>query len=137
LAIQQELNEPLNLNGDLLADILDDRVVPCHYDGDRALEAMFASVNRGTSSAASADRMLNFKSEHAIWDPEFKPPIFRDDASPTVPIIPVAIKQKSNMEIEGDEPPMKSTKSNVTKTATRVKAQSKRKSTRKAVKSPS
>ncbi|KAJ7321627.1 hypothetical protein DFH08DRAFT_1033568 [Mycena albidolilacea] len=140
LAIQQELNEPLNLNGDLLADILDDRVVPCHYDGDRALEAMFASVNEGTSSAASADRMLNFKSEHAIWDPEFRPPIFRrDDASrsaPTVPI-PVAVKRKNNMEIEGDEPPMKRTKSNVTNTATRVKAQSKRKSTRKAVKSPS
>jgi hypothetical protein len=140
LAIQQELNEPLNLNGDLLADILDDRVVPCHYDGNKALEAMFASVNGETSSAAPADRMLNFKSEHAIWDPGFRPPIFRrDDASRTAPTvqIPVAVKRKSNMQFEGDEPPMKRTKSNVTGTATRAMAQSKRKSMQKAVKSSS
>jgi hypothetical protein len=99
LAIQQELNEPLNLNGDLLADILDDRVVYCHYNGDKALEAMFASVNGGTSSAASADHMLNFKSEHAVWDPEFRPPIFRcDDAFRSAPTLPISLPSSRQAE---------------------------------------
>jgi hypothetical protein len=77
---------------------------------------------------------------YVIWDPEFRPPIFCcNDASqsaPTVPI-PVAVGWGSSMEIEGDEPPMKRTKSNVTRTAMMAKAQSKRKSMWKAVKSPS
>ncbi|KAJ7806726.1 hypothetical protein B0H14DRAFT_3483910 [Mycena olivaceomarginata] len=109
LVMQQELNEPLNLNGDLLADILDDRVVPCPSNGDRALEAMFASVNGGPLSAASADCMLKFKSEHSIWDEDFRPPTFcRDEPSRSAPtaLIQIAVKQKSDKEIKG-KPPMK------------------------------
>ncbi|KAJ7934830.1 hypothetical protein B0H13DRAFT_2305291 [Mycena leptocephala] len=37
LAVQQQLNGPLNLNGDLLSDLLDDRVVHCPNDGDAGL----------------------------------------------------------------------------------------------------
>ncbi|KAJ7717689.1 hypothetical protein B0H14DRAFT_3521907 [Mycena olivaceomarginata] len=35
LAVQHELGEPLNLNGDLLHDLLDDSVVPCPTGGKR------------------------------------------------------------------------------------------------------
>ncbi|KAJ7661766.1 SacI homology domain-containing protein [Mycena rosella] len=44
LAGQDQLKEPLNLNGDLLNDLLDGRVVHCPSDGDRSLDAMFASI---------------------------------------------------------------------------------------------
>ncbi|KAJ7643191.1 hypothetical protein B0H17DRAFT_1148630 [Mycena rosella] len=44
LAVQDQLKEPLNLNGDLLNDFLDGRVVHCSSDGDRGLDAMFASI---------------------------------------------------------------------------------------------
>ncbi|KAF7339229.1 hypothetical protein MVEN_02000400 [Mycena venus] len=134
LAVQQELDEPLNLNSDLLADILEDRVVPCPYDGDKALEAMFSSVNEGPSSSASADRMLKFKSEHVIWDDDFRPPTYRRDepsrSTPTAPI-PVAVKRKSNKEIEG-QPPLKRAKGEVAKKVVRAKAEPKAKSTRKS-----
>ncbi|KAJ7937873.1 hypothetical protein B0H13DRAFT_2302347 [Mycena leptocephala] len=110
LAVQQELDEPLNLNGDLLGDLLDDRVNYSPYDGVAGLAAMFSSV--AGAGPALADRMLKFNSEHVSWDDDFRHPTFRrDEASrfkPTAPI-PVVVKRKGEEEIEG-EPPSKRTK---------------------------
>jgi hypothetical protein len=121
LAVQQQLDEPLDLNGDLLADILDAGVVRYPYDGDRGLEAMFALAN--VWGPSSADRMLKFKSEHAIWDEQFRPPTFRRDEpskyAPRAPI-PVIVRRKGDNEILG-EPPMKRAKVDVVKKAPRVK----------------
>ncbi|KAJ7200062.1 hypothetical protein C8J57DRAFT_1261575 [Mycena rebaudengoi] len=105
LDAQQQLNEPLNINGDLLGDLLDGRVVYCFNDGDAGISAMFAFVSGAGFEAAY--RLLKFKSEHVIWDANFRPPTFRrDDASrfaATSPI-PVVIKRKGAQEIEGESP---------------------------------
>ncbi|KAJ7909560.1 hypothetical protein B0H13DRAFT_2330265 [Mycena leptocephala] len=71
LAVKRQLEEPLNLNGELLADLLDERVVHCPNDGDAAIEAMFVFSGGGPSVA---NRMLTFSSEHVIYEEEFAHP---------------------------------------------------------------
>ncbi|KAJ7187451.1 hypothetical protein GGX14DRAFT_611425 [Mycena pura] len=48
LAVQSELGEPLNLNGDLIADLGDKPVVPYRSDGHDGLDATDAAVPPGT-----------------------------------------------------------------------------------------
>ncbi|KAJ7234438.1 hypothetical protein C8J57DRAFT_1249206 [Mycena rebaudengoi] len=67
LDAQQQLNELPNLNGDLLGDLLDGRVVYCFNDGDAEISAMFAFVSGAGSEVA--DRLLKFKSEHLCSGP--------------------------------------------------------------------
>ncbi|KAJ7662418.1 hypothetical protein B0H17DRAFT_1144358 [Mycena rosella] len=45
LAVQHELQKPLNLNGDLFGDLKDERVISCPYDSDEGLEMMFWLVS--------------------------------------------------------------------------------------------
>ncbi|KAF8144196.1 hypothetical protein K438DRAFT_1783068 [Mycena galopus ATCC 62051] len=44
LAVQHEIGEPLNLNGDILMDFFVDCMIPCPTDGPKALRAMFAAT---------------------------------------------------------------------------------------------
>ncbi|KAJ7359881.1 hypothetical protein DFH08DRAFT_801643 [Mycena albidolilacea] len=44
LAIQHELKEELNLNGDTLLDLLDGSIVPCKIEGSKALAAIFLAI---------------------------------------------------------------------------------------------
>jgi hypothetical protein len=67
LDAQQQLNELPNLNGDLLGDLLDGRVVYCFNDGDAEISAMFAFVSGAGSEVV--DRLLKFKSEHLCSGP--------------------------------------------------------------------
>ncbi|KAJ7131757.1 hypothetical protein C8R43DRAFT_956965 [Mycena crocata] len=98
LAVQIELEEPLNLNGDLISDLRDRTVVPCPTDGDKALEAMFVAAPGVNSSnlAAWLKKMLRFKKAHTIFDQEFCPPTFRREyppqSAPTL-AIPVALNE--------------------------------------------
>ncbi|KAJ6458365.1 hypothetical protein C8R47DRAFT_1227106 [Mycena vitilis] len=104
LAIQHELDEPLNLNGDLLGDLLDDRVVHCPNDGEEGLEAMFA-VTAGASQVAG--RMLRFRAQHAIYDDEYRPPTYhRLERSrlPATDAIRVIFKRKADDDVEAQRP---------------------------------
>jgi hypothetical protein len=121
VAIQQELDEPLNLNGDLLGDLLDDRVVHCPNDGEAGLEAMFLVSGGGPMVA---DRMLKFKSEHVIYDEEYRPHTFRrleESRFPVTDPIPVIVKRKGDQEIEGERP-LKREKANQGKKTANSKA---------------
>ncbi|KAJ7212897.1 hypothetical protein B0H12DRAFT_1079352 [Mycena haematopus] len=60
LAVQKELGEPFNLNGDTLDDILTGRVVRCSNDGPAALAAMFAALPlSNVNSGELVKQMLN------------------------------------------------------------------------------
>ncbi|KAJ7804466.1 hypothetical protein B0H14DRAFT_2612254, partial [Mycena olivaceomarginata] len=78
LAFQNELREPLNLNGDILDDLITGRVVSYLSDGPRALAVMFGAtpLRKGTTGEVTA-QMLRFNKAHTIYDPEFRPPTFR------------------------------------------------------------
>ncbi|KAJ6479592.1 hypothetical protein C8R45DRAFT_933403 [Mycena sanguinolenta] len=90
LAIQKELGEPLNLNGDMVDDLLMRR---CGNDGHMALNEMFAVTE------------LPDVKTHAIYDPDFRPLIYFREApsmaSPTKPV-PVVLKRKADAEAEVD-----------------------------------
>jgi hypothetical protein len=109
LAVQNELREPLNLNGDILDDLITERVVSCLSDGPRALAVMFGAIplRKGTTGEVTA-QMLRFNKAHTIYDPEFRPPTFRrEDPSiftPTtaIPVI-LALKRKGSEDIEGEK----------------------------------
>ncbi|KAJ7248024.1 hypothetical protein C8J57DRAFT_1234066 [Mycena rebaudengoi] len=97
-----------HLNGDLLDDLLDGRVSGCPSDGDLALNAVFAAVaSDAVNSGEAAKRMLNFRSQHAIYDEDYRPPTYRrDDASQFKPreAILVSTKRKGDGDINGEKP---------------------------------
>ncbi|KAJ6595534.1 hypothetical protein DFH09DRAFT_1072508 [Mycena vulgaris] len=80
LAVQHKLKEPLDLNGDLIEDLLDNSVVPCRSDGDDAFNVMFAALESSPAeSGVLVQQMLKFKRDHTVFDEEFQPPTFRRD----------------------------------------------------------
>ncbi|KAJ7241317.1 hypothetical protein B0H12DRAFT_1237044 [Mycena haematopus] len=114
LAVQKELGEPFNLNGDTLDDIFTGRVVRCSNDGPAALAAMFAALPlSNVNSGELVKQMLNFNNAHIFYDPEFRPPTFSREAkssgSSTTPIL-VHLKRKPDIEIEGEKPQKRSRK---------------------------
>ncbi|KAJ6448225.1 hypothetical protein C8R45DRAFT_948131 [Mycena sanguinolenta] len=107
LAVQRELGEPLNLNGDMLDDLLIRRVIRCRNDGHIALNEMFAATQLPNVKTGEMTReLLAFNSAHAIYDAGFRPPIYSRDefceASPTQPIPVVLGKRKAGAEAEVD-----------------------------------
>ncbi|KAJ7351230.1 hypothetical protein DFH08DRAFT_805964 [Mycena albidolilacea] len=119
LAIQHELGEPLNLNGDLIEDLKDECVVACVADGTEALNAMFSAITTSTSTRSDVlvQQMLAFKRDHTIFDEELRPPLFRRDRPSYLPPterIPVEIKgtlKRKGGDGLDDEKPMKRAKS--------------------------
>jgi hypothetical protein len=113
LAIQHELGEPLNLNGDLIEDLKDESVVACVPDGTEALNAMFSAITKSTSTRSDilVQQMLAFKRDHTIFDEELRPPLFRRDRPSYLPPterIPVEIKgtlkRKGGDELDEEKP---------------------------------
>lgn len=83
LAIQHQLDEELNLNGDTLLDLLDGSTVPCKMDGTKALEAMFLATDpielkdrRGWDVNRFSQHMLKFNAAHTVYDSSLRPPTF-------------------------------------------------------------
>ncbi|KAJ6473944.1 hypothetical protein DFH09DRAFT_1094674 [Mycena vulgaris] len=115
LAIQQQLREPVNLNGDFLGDLLDGRMVQCPADGNEGLVAMFSVIplpNQVLKTHALAKRMRKFNNAHTIYGPDYRPPTFRRDEpsqTATTAIIPLGSKRRCGEE-GGDEPPSKRAK---------------------------
>ncbi|KAJ7359918.1 hypothetical protein DFH08DRAFT_953012 [Mycena albidolilacea] len=114
LAVQHELGEPLNLNGDILEDLITGRVVRYLSDGPAALETMFGAISwPDVKSGALAGRMEGFKRTHTFYDPNLRLPTFRrDDPSIFVSTaaIPVQLKRKADGNIEEDMKPVKRAK---------------------------
>ncbi|KAJ6546272.1 hypothetical protein DFH09DRAFT_1087906 [Mycena vulgaris] len=80
LAVQHKLKEPLDLNGDLIEDLLDNSVVPGRSDGDDAFNVMFAALESSPAeSGVLVQQMLKFKRDHTVFDEEFQPRTFRRD----------------------------------------------------------
>ncbi|KAF8145145.1 hypothetical protein K438DRAFT_1782180 [Mycena galopus ATCC 62051] len=75
LAVQHELGEPLNLNGDLIEDLKDDSVVACRPDGDEALNAMFSAI-----------------------------PTTSTESNPILVVVKGVLKRKKNEEIKAEKP---------------------------------
>ncbi|KAJ7810907.1 hypothetical protein B0H14DRAFT_2606979 [Mycena olivaceomarginata] len=82
LAVQHELGEPLNLNGDLIDNLKDESV------------------------------MLAFKRDHTMFDEELRPPLLRRDwpsyFPPTKPIpvqIKGTLKRKGDVVVDEEKPP--------------------------------
>ncbi|KAK7034437.1 hypothetical protein R3P38DRAFT_2519161, partial [Favolaschia claudopus] len=74
LAIQRELNEPFNLNGDLFLDITRDRVVVREKcQGLAALDLMLTELWDVRHGIAT---LMNFKKNHTVWI-EDHPPLFQ------------------------------------------------------------
>ncbi|KAJ6570832.1 hypothetical protein DFH09DRAFT_1277476 [Mycena vulgaris] len=80
LAVQNKLDEPLNLNGDLLADLRDRSVVACPTGGIQGFNTMFSAILlASTKSGVLVKHMLKFNRAHALYDKEFRPPDRRGD----------------------------------------------------------
>jgi hypothetical protein len=109
LAAQHEFGEPLNLNGDLIEDLLDNTVV-CRSDGNGALEAMFSALSFPPTAKTSVltQEMLKFNRDHTWFDQEFRPPTFRRDRrSDLLPshAIPVVVGGGLNLKRQADDEP--------------------------------
>lgn len=111
LAVQQELGESLNLNGDTMRDLRVEDIVRCRQDGAEALTVMFASIPLpAATSGEVATHMVRFNNAHTVYDPDLRPPIFRREfPSHTEPTkaIPVVVKRKNTDEDLDAERPKK------------------------------
>ncbi|KAJ7631566.1 hypothetical protein DFH06DRAFT_1140371 [Mycena polygramma] len=116
LAIQHELGEPLNLNGDLISDLWEESVVPDRMDGTAALTAMFGSIALKANIPVD-QQMLRFNRDHTIYDRDFRPPSFRrmlpsirpPCASITV-VLPGELKRAGSPLSEDEKPPKRQRK---------------------------
>ncbi|KAJ6479615.1 hypothetical protein C8R45DRAFT_933424 [Mycena sanguinolenta] len=111
LAVQKELGEPLNLNGDMVDDLLMRRVIRCGNDGHMALNEMFSVTQLPDVKTGELPReLLAFRNAHTIYDPDFRPLIYFREApsmaSPKKPV-PVVLKRKAGAEaeVEGKKEP--------------------------------
>ncbi|KAJ7198962.1 hypothetical protein GGX14DRAFT_401590 [Mycena pura] len=108
LAVQRELGEALNLNGDVLQDLLTGRIVPRSFDGPEALLVMFkACMIADGSSVSATTRMLKFNEAHDIYDQDYSEPTFRRLA-PSIfqpsAAIPVVLKRNGDENIVNEKP---------------------------------
>ncbi|KAJ7486717.1 hypothetical protein FB451DRAFT_1534719 [Mycena latifolia] len=128
LAIQTELGEPLNLNGDLVADLRDRAVVACSSDGVEALQAMFTAVPLSAKTVSVAlKHMLQFNRAHTVYDTDFRPPMYRRDSpsySESTEAIPILVKRRGDEEMSEERPKKRAKRPNRKPPATTVEADS-------------
>ncbi|KAJ7616049.1 hypothetical protein FB45DRAFT_1035209 [Roridomyces roridus] len=80
LAIQHDLDEPLNLNGDIYEDIINQRIARHRMEEKDALRVMYLATKppqlhhaRFWDRAAVADGVADFFQDHQVADPDFRP----------------------------------------------------------------
>ncbi|KAJ7044305.1 hypothetical protein C8F04DRAFT_1389202 [Mycena alexandri] len=114
LVVQHELEEPLNLNGDLVNDLLDDSVITCRSDGRAALQAMYGAVHHDEvlPGANWSQKMLRFFNRHTIFDSHWRPPLYRrvrdSQFTPTEAILVTVStdsKRKAEEQLESSKGP--------------------------------
>ncbi|KAJ7653718.1 hypothetical protein DFH06DRAFT_1133850 [Mycena polygramma] len=116
LAIQHELGEPLNLNGDLISDLWEESVVPDRMDGMAALTAMFGSIALKANIPVD-QQMLRFNRDHTIYDRDFRPPSFRrmlpsirPPRMPITVVLPGKLKRAGSPLSKDEKPPKRQRK---------------------------
>ncbi|KAJ7744370.1 hypothetical protein B0H16DRAFT_1463242 [Mycena metata] len=116
LVVQHELEEPLNLNGDLVNDLWDNCVVTCGGDGKAALQAMYGAVNDGVLPGANeGQKMSRFFDRHTIFDSHWRPPLYRrvrtsqfTSTQAILVTIPTVSKRKAEEQLESGKGPKRS-----------------------------
>ncbi|KAJ7136419.1 hypothetical protein C8R43DRAFT_955893 [Mycena crocata] len=107
LAVQHEIQEPLNLNGDIVGDLMDGTVVHCPGDAAKAMQAMYTAAPDQTGDFGQ--RFSKFTTQHTIYDSTFRLPTYRREypsrSKPTAPI-PIDSKRKGKVTTD-DAPPAK------------------------------
>ncbi|KAF8212878.1 hypothetical protein K438DRAFT_1805198 [Mycena galopus ATCC 62051] len=80
LAIQHELEEPFNLNGDLFEDVVELEIIRFRLEHEECGRAMFLATKtrqlthkKHWDKKAFGEALLNFRSTHLIFDPAFRP----------------------------------------------------------------
>ncbi|KAK7052008.1 hypothetical protein R3P38DRAFT_3255240 [Favolaschia claudopus] len=114
LAIQDELGEQLNLNGDFLDDLRRGRVVSCGREGQEVIQFMMSAVLGSIPGATSTvEKHAKLERQLTIWVDGQRPPSYRRLANssydPTDPILIVA-KRTAEEEAEGDSERIKKVK---------------------------
>ncbi|KAJ6504349.1 hypothetical protein C8R47DRAFT_1210419 [Mycena vitilis] len=116
LAIQHELGEPLNLNGDLISDLWEQSVVPVRMDGTAALTAMFGSMGLEVDTPVD-QQMLRFNREHTVYDRDYRPPSFKRELpsinpprAPIAVVLPGRLKRAGSPLSEDEKPPKRQRK---------------------------
>ncbi|KAJ7077739.1 hypothetical protein C8R44DRAFT_896157 [Mycena epipterygia] len=91
LAIQHELGEELNVNGDKLLELFDKTIVPCKLDATEALRAMFLATDtvdlkyrKGWNLDQFSRHMLRFNADHTIYDSSLQPPTLKRVEPPII-----------------------------------------------------
>ncbi|KAK7040023.1 hypothetical protein R3P38DRAFT_3350044 [Favolaschia claudopus] len=104
LVVQHELGEPLNLNGDLLDDLINGRIVACEDDAESVLNLiMTCALGQITEAQTSLEKFIKFKREFTVYDETYRPPSFRriaeSTSQPSAPML-VTVKRGAEEEIE-------------------------------------
>ncbi|KAJ6485188.1 hypothetical protein DFH09DRAFT_1106359 [Mycena vulgaris] len=107
LAIQHELGEPLDLNGDLTDDLIDGRVVRSFAALTMARYNFAATPLASSRSGTLVRRLMVFNAKHSLYDEYHRPPTYRcDDQRRTAPrkAIPATTKRRGSEKDEGEKP---------------------------------
>ncbi|KAK7046405.1 hypothetical protein R3P38DRAFT_2607245 [Favolaschia claudopus] len=106
LAVQHELKEPLNLNGDILDDLLSQKIIAASFDGEVVLHLiMTCAMGQITNAATSVEKFAKFEREFTVYDETYRPPTFHRVADSTAkpsPPITVIVKRAAEDGIEGE-----------------------------------
>ncbi|KAJ7192496.1 hypothetical protein GGX14DRAFT_406296 [Mycena pura] len=119
LAVQHELEEPLNLNGDTFEELLERAVKPAGERANEYMEAMRAMVLSTKPKVLAQkkhwdidlfhDLIKKFWAEHASFSPSFRPPTYRrvDDRQSRRPVLLVQVPKAAEENPDGFEEEMR------------------------------
>ncbi|KAJ7215464.1 hypothetical protein GGX14DRAFT_391891 [Mycena pura] len=119
LAVQYELEEPLNLNGDTFEELLERAVKPAGERANEYMEAMRAMVLSTKPKVLAQkkhwdidlfpDLIKKFWAEHASFSPSFRPPTYRrvDDRQSRRPVLLVQVPKAAEENPDGFEEEMR------------------------------
>ncbi|KAJ7471213.1 hypothetical protein B0H11DRAFT_1919781 [Mycena galericulata] len=126
LALQYELEEPLNLNGDTFDDLVERAIEPVHLESNKALRAMIVATKpkqlrhkKHWDKEAFADFIRDFYANHTVFDSTFRPktymcyipqetrrpPIEFDILSHTEDEVQGRLSTKSRSRMDGEDTP--------------------------------
>ncbi|KAF8144377.1 hypothetical protein K438DRAFT_1874253, partial [Mycena galopus ATCC 62051] len=107
LAIQHELEEPFNLNGDLFEDVVELEIIRFRLEDEECGCAMFLATKprqltpkKHWDKKAFGEALLNFRSTHLIFDPAFRPITYvrLGPSESRRPVILIDIRNESPVE---------------------------------------
>ncbi|KAK6996404.1 hypothetical protein R3P38DRAFT_2799715 [Favolaschia claudopus] len=113
LAIQHELEEPLNLNGDIFVDLVEEEVKTAHDEVAEAQRAMIMALNlkvlrhrKYWDKPKFARHIEEFQEYHTTFDPTFRPATYLciGPRKTRQPVIAVEIGSRVRRREEDEDP---------------------------------